>query len=433
MEGSLTLDQERQLEAFLLANPDLPVDPVELDGGEHVEADRVTFEDKASLRRTLPPTGVPTERNIGDFLIALHEGDLTNEQQDALRSFMEAHPQFAREAKLTALARAADESVAFVEKESLVRSFPPQGMPDRHRLDDFLVGRLENDLTLQQRVALEKLLSNDAEASQQWALMSRAVVRRETVVYEDKAGLRKKETRVIPIGGGWMRWAAAASIALVLGLGWLIFKQSVGSDRVGPGLATDRAIAPKQEQLPPVEHDGTAGTDHPAQEKKVPGTLKDEQGVQSSGPSKAEAPDQKNEDNGPAPQRVAPVRRSLDDEPLMAQTQRPSLERDPLQGQPIGVAPATGPLPVPMEEQLAEVPQHLTVGQVITGAVRREVLGRPGGEPHTLDGSDAVAAIDKGLGALSGDRAGLDAQRTAKRSRFRLQLGGVALSASRGR
>lgn len=433
MEGNLTLEQERQLEAFLLANPDLSTEDGGVVDDAFIGADKVPFEDKDSLRRELPPQRAPNEQTIGDFLIALHEGDLSKEQEEAVRLFMVAHQRFERESKLTAIARATEKDVVFEGKDSLMRTFPPQGLPDAHRLDDFLVARLEGDLSLQQRVALDKLIASDVNAAKQWALMSRTVVQREAVVFEDKDRLKKKEVRVIPIGGRWMRLAAAASIALVMGLGWVIFKQSAGPDPVGPGLANDQPTLPKQGPAPIEKNEGAAEVVDPDQEGKEPGTLKNEERKQQVAPRKAVAPDRKLEGHDPAPQRVAPELRSERDEPMLAQTQRPALERDPLSAQPVGVAPTTGPAPAPLEEALAAAPEHLTIGQVLTGAVRREVLGQPGVEQRALDGGDAVAAIDKGLGALSGERAGLEAQRTAKRSRFRLQLGGVALSASRGR
>lgn len=434
MEGNLTPDQERQLQAFLLAHPDLPVEDVGVGDDPFVHADQVRFDDKVSLKRVLPPQGTPNKQTIGDFLIALHEGDLTAEQESAVRRFLAAHPQYEHEAKLTALARATEKEAVFESKDQLVRTFPPQGMPDAHRLDDFLVARLEGDLTLQQRVALDKLVADDANAAKQWALMSRTVVQREVVVFEDKDGLKKKETRVIPIGGGgWMRLAAAASIALVMGLGWLMFRQSAASDPVGPGLANDQPAVPKQERYPVEKKEGAVETGGPGREENAPGALKNEESKKPSDAHEVIVPDQKLEDHDPAPQRVAPGRRSEHDEPMFAQTQRPVLERDPLRSEPVGAAPTTGPAPAPLEDALAVVPEHMTIGQVLTGAVRREVLGQPGMEQRALDGNDAIAAIDKGLGAISGDRAGLEAQRTAKRSRFRLQLGGVALSASTGR
>lgn len=434
MEGNLTPEQERQLQAFLVANPDLSVEDAGAGGDAFIGADRVPFDDKGSLKRELPPQGAPNEQTIGDFLIALHEGDLSKEQEEAVRLFLAAHPRFEREAKLTAMARAMEKDTVFDGRDLLVRAFPPQGMPDAHRLDDFLVARMEGELNLQQRTALDVLIASDANAAKQWALMSSAVVQREVVVFEDKEQLKKKETRVIPIGGGgWMRLAAAASIALVMGLGWLLFRQSAASDPVGPGLANDQPTVAKQERSTPPKNEGaveTVGTDR---DEQAPGTLEKEASKKPSDTHEVVVPDQKLEGHDPAPQRVAPERRGQRDEPMLAQTQRPVLERDPLRSEPVGVAPTTGPAPAPLEEALAAAPEHMTIGQVLTGAVRREVLGQPGMEQRTLDGNDAIAAIDKGLGALSGERAGLEAQRTATRSRFRLRLGGMALSASTGR
>lgn len=163
MEGNLTLEQERQLEAFLLANPDLSTEDGGVVDDAFIGADKVPFEDKDSLRRELPPQRAPNEQTIGDFLIALHEGDLSKEQEEAVRLFMVAHQRFERESKLTAIARATEKDVVFEGKDSLMRTFPPQGLPDAHRLDDFLVARLEGDLSLQQRVALDKLMRKRCE------------------------------------------------------------------------------------------------------------------------------------------------------------------------------------------------------------------------------------------------------------------------------
>lgn len=434
MEGNLTPEQERQLEAFLLANPDLSAELGGASEDAFSGAEKVPFEDKGSLKRHLPPQGSPNEQTIGDFLIGLHEGDLSREQEEAVRMFMAAHPRSQHEAKLIALARATGKDTVFEGKEKLLRMFPPQGLPDAHRLDDFLVARMEGDLALQQRVALDKLIASDANAAKQWALMSRTVVQRETIVFEEKDQLKKKEVRVIPIGGGgWMRLAAAASIALVMGLGWAIFKQNTGPDPVGPGIANDQPASPKKQQQPAEKNEGAAASVDPGNEEKEPGTLKNDGHPQQAAPRKAVAPDRKMEGHDPAPQRVAPERLSESDEPMLAQAQRPVLERDPLRPEPVGVAPTTGPAPAPLEEALAVAPEPMTIGQVLTGAMRREVLGQPGMEQRALDGNDAIAAIDKGLGAISGDRAGLEAQRTTSRSRFRLQLGGLAVSASKGR
>ena len=82
----------------------------------------------------------------------------------------------------------------------------------------------------------------------------------------------------------------------------------------------------------------------------------------------------------------------------------------------------------------AENPPVRTLGQALTGAMREDVLGQPRQEQRPLDGDDAVAAVDAGLKAVAGERAGLSVQRDTegRRKRFDLRLGrNLAISASR--
>lgn len=75
-----------------------------------------------------------------------------------------------------------------------------------------------------------------------------------------------------------------------------------------------------------------------------------------------------------------------------------------------------------------------TLGEALTGVVREKVLDRPSESNRPLDGDDAVAAVDRGLRALGGEKAGLAVQRDGQgRSQgFALRLGrNLAVTASR--
>jgi hypothetical protein len=75
-----------------------------------------------------------------------------------------------------------------------------------------------------------------------------------------------------------------------------------------------------------------------------------------------------------------------------------------------------------------------TLGQALASVVRDRVLDAPADPGHVLDGSDAVAAVDKGLRSVVGERAGLSVPRdaTGRNRGFNLRLGrNLAISASR--
>ena len=69
----------------------------------------------------------------------------------------------------------------------------------------------------------------------------------------------------------------------------------------------------------------------------------------------------------------------------------------------------------------------------MANAVRNGMLDEP--ERNSgLDGNDAVAALDKGLAALSGGQGGVQVQHTGARERVHVKFGrNLAISASRGR
>ena len=123
---------------------------------------------------------------------------------------------------------------AFVERELLVRTLPPSGLPTRYSIDDFLVAHLEGDLSAEQGSALAALIAKDAEVAHAWALIQRTRVDASPLIFQQKE-LLKRSPKVIPIGRPvWTRLAVAASIALLLG--WSVWNWRT-SQVEGPAIA----------------------------------------------------------------------------------------------------------------------------------------------------------------------------------------------------
>lgn len=441
LEGDLTADQVTALRAYLAAHP------------EHAKAQRLyaltklvpaamAYAEKQGLVRTLPPQGLPTHSTLDDHLVARTEGDLTAEQERALRAFLLAHPQHARAERLHALTKLVPVALAYAEKQDLHRSLPPTGLPTRYTVNDFLVARLEGELTSVQDMDLTAYLATDPVATRAWTLMQHTRVQAASMVYADKAGLKKKEGRVIALNGGartWMvRLAAAASVAVLVGIGlWLLRdNSSSGSEFAGkeekvPGQQEQRAPAqqngtrPENDAVTP-EQDATAPeqNDNAAQNDPV------QPGMQEDAPARVQQ-DVRTPEQQPAPrlEERAPVPQLAERRTVQVPSERPD------------VTPRNVPVPdvQVVEEPLAAAAptqasqSNVSIGGLVASAFRDRVLEEPTADTRPLDSKDAVAAVDKGLKAVGGDRAGLSVERTNGRLRtFDLRLGrNLAITANR--
>jgi len=418
LEGRLTAEQERALEAFLAENPDLSVAPGDLPS---INADGASFGDLASLKRSYPPQGQPDTSRIDDFLIARGEGDLGAEQVKAVERFLFEHPEHERAARLVAAAHIPSSSVPLPGKEKLEKHFPPIGLPDRERIKDFLIAEAEGDLDPAQRTALSALVSSDALLQQQQRLVKAARVPREAVVFASKSSLKKAGGRVVPLwsfSSPVIRYAAAASVVLVLGLAlWSL----------GTGAPDRPAIA--KEQQPAVEPSlpGNDPATLPAKDRfpadeEVPVPASEQMKDRNDTPA----------ENAPAPRAVQPRLVPERSEPALAQ--RPA----PVPTAPVNVEVPVVPVSDDGPEQLvAAVPapavgtQARTVSELLVAGMRQRVLDDPNADVRPLDKRDAVALADKGLKGITGGTGGVQVERSAKRDRFKIRLGdGLAFSGS---
>lgn len=420
LEGRLSAEQERALDAFLAANPDLAVDLGDLPS---IAGGDVSFGDRDSLRRTYPPQGLPDAVRIDDFLIARGEGDLDAHQVKAVERYLFEHPEHAPAARLVAAARIPADHVQGLAKAKLEKHFPPLGMPDRERITDFLIAATEGDLDPTQRAALSTLVASDRALQREQALVQASRITRAPVAFPAKASLKKAGGRVVPLwsfGSPVVRYAAAASLLLLLGLAWWTLRD-------GEAVKLETAHHVKQQPASVTPQQGTDTVGSTATMDVPPAGKAPASNVPAGAPSPRKP-------SAPAPEVPAPAVQPapMPEEPALAQ--RPAPE-----------APATPervtPLPVEAPQQLAAMASTRTagapartVGELLTAGVRERVLDEPAADDRPLDRNDAIALADKGLKGLTGGSGGVQVQRTAKRDRFKIRLGdGLAFSGSIGR
>ena len=426
LEGNLSGEQERALDAFLLEYPDFAraADDLPTVGGIEAHLSKL---DMDSLKRAVPPIGLVSKTTLDDQLIARLEGDLDQAQLDALRFYLLDHPEYARSERLFALTKSVPAAMAYAAKKDIERHFPPQGPITRHTLDDHLVACLEGELSAAQERALTAYLAADPEVQRSWVLIQATRVARTSFFYPHKTSL-KKGGRVISIGRvSWVQLAAAATVALLLGLGtWLLKAPSVEvPDMVQ---VTTKTVTPF-----PTQNENAAQEDSenslPRGDERAP-----------SGPTAAPVLRTPAPKKGLSPSLVpTPLPAPMEREgPLPIAQQVPTTPREVETPRPIDVAVPV--VPPTVEEPMAAivtVPSTTTpktVGQLFAATLRERVLEQPRPESRPLDGNDAVAMVDRGLKAVAGERAGLAVERKTDGGvrGFNLRLGrNLSISASR--
>lgn len=425
LEGRLSPEQDRLLDAFLLAHPHLAPEDDLLPSIE-ASSESLGPTDREALKRALPPIGMVDERTLQDHLIALHEGDLTPEQKLALEKYLLSHPEARREERIMAHARISRAGVEHPDREQLRRALPPLGLPALVDLDDFLVAKLEGDLDAAQEKALAQLLLHDEHAQKSWALISATRITSEAIVFAGKADL-KPSGKVIAIGAAvWIRrMAAAASIALLLGLGWMWLRSGkVNTLEIAQSASTAKVSA-----------QGATGASTDAQDhvSSTPSVLVDTS-LRSSPKELRVSPRRVIEPqvpvkHEPVPQpEFVPVESPVAEAPSGPQEQ-PLVAESPVQAEESMVAADAS-----FAQATAAAGTVPKLGQAITGAVRERVLAMDPEPARPLDAADAEAAANRALRAVAGNRAGFAMQRDAegRRKGFDLRLGRhVALSARR--
>lgn len=422
-EGNLGPDEERMLDAFLHAHPDLAVAQEPL---PRVAAGTEPFPSKESLLHAFPPSGAPTAARLNDFLAARLEGDLSPEQEQQLDQYLYEHPEAAMDAAAMARAKAIAARVAYGAKVGLTRHFPPGGVPDAQHLNDFLVADAEGDLTGEQRAALRLYVHEHPAAQREQRLVLASRIQPAPLRFPWKQELKKREARVLPL---WTRWAAAASIMLLMGMGWWIIRNdgqpiagnaTVAGGTVPPAPAAQTASAYAQ----PLQQPGAAAsTAHQAVRRAAAGRNRSMHQAPAAAcnkpdpgmpPHEAPMPDPVLPDPAPAPGKAATLLAEASPrEQATPQAQGASGEK----GGTATTAASGGQ----------------DIGVYVANKLRGDVLESPQ-RPTGLDVHDMVAVADRAIAAVSNGQGGVQVQRSATRERIRLSLGrNFSISASRAR
>ena len=154
--------------------------------------------------------------NYEAFYLDYLEGNLSGDALAAFEAFMAAHPELALEDEALLTLSATDEPFDAVEKLALKKTIDLEDL-STETVSFFLIAREEHLLSPQQEAQLENWLTANAYYRNDARLFAMTKVQANAAeVFAGKAGLKRKQTRVIPM---WFTGAAvAAGLALIITL-----------------------------------------------------------------------------------------------------------------------------------------------------------------------------------------------------------------------
>ena len=153
--------------------------------------------------------------NYETFFLLYTDNELSAAEKKLVEEFVEANPDLQEELVMLQQSILKPDAIAFDDKNSL---FKNESIASS--IQDKLLLLLDNELTDPDRFEINDLLLSSAEVQEEWKLIQQTKLQPETVVFDDKQSLYRKEAARV-VAFPWKRIAAAA-VLIGFGLwgGW---------------------------------------------------------------------------------------------------------------------------------------------------------------------------------------------------------------------
>jgi hypothetical protein len=204
MEGNLDAESTMALRAFVISHPELEIDLDDMDLPSMAE-DFIAFENKDSLKKT---NSEFTAESIVDYL----ENNLPLQERELFERDLIINKDLQSEVSAyKKTISVADTSITFGDKTELYKT------EDHLLLKDQALLYFEGQLSLQERVAFEKELKNNAALQNELAVYAKTKLQADpSILYPHKDEL-KKEAKVIALFSFRNIASMAAAILLLVG------------------------------------------------------------------------------------------------------------------------------------------------------------------------------------------------------------------------
>jgi hypothetical protein len=214
LEGELTEKDKTSFEKFLAENPSLQKEYDQFTSAKLKADSSIVFDYKEGLKKK----AVISSQNFDEYAIAFTEEILDRDQKILFKEFIAANPTFRKQLDLfTASKLTADSSILFENKAALHRK---PFVVTNENAEELILSSFEGLLNKDEEQTLEVYLKANPEKQSLVTLFAKTKLQADTaIVFEDKAGLKRRSAAAFWSGRN-IRFAAAAAIALLVGIFW---------------------------------------------------------------------------------------------------------------------------------------------------------------------------------------------------------------------
>jgi len=194
-DGKLNSDQIKELFLFLNEYPDLKESFESYENISLISDNNIIFENKESLKKTeIVPAGFINSTNYETIFTADMENDLSAEESETLKLFLQSNPHLNETYHLFKLTRLKpDLSLTFENKSALKKQeIVTIDFINESNYEHYFTAAFENDLTKEENQKLELFLSKNPHLQKEYSLFSQTKIIPDTsIIYENKSALKK--------------------------------------------------------------------------------------------------------------------------------------------------------------------------------------------------------------------------------------------------
>lgn len=258
-----------------------------------------------------------SRHNYEEFFLLYVDNELSSEDRRMVEDFVQLHPDLNEELELLSQFKfTPDDDIVFDNKEELLKVNLPAGQAggetpvSLNNYEESLLSYIDNELTEQQRIAVERLVNTNPAAKKELELLQQTKLQPETIVFPNKESLYRKEEKVRSLPVRWWR-AAAAILILTLGLTAVLVMNNKSIDDVpvakNPGTPKVSPVENKVDQ--PLQEAMADNNNSIAPANQQASAGKDDK--QSAAPAYAQQNNEREKENKQAQKVISPANTPL--------------------------------------------------------------------------------------------------------------------------